>query len=70
MEDDEFFFFLSFFFNNNVHLSHLGYNQKVNKMYKCSLIEFFLSSLDRMIDADGVTGNALELNKENTVSKK
>lgn len=32
--------------------------------------KIFLFLLDRMIDTDGVTGNALELNKENTVSKK
>lgn len=51
-------------------LSYLGYNQKANKMYKRSLTEFFFSSLDRMIDTDGETGNAFELNKENTVSKK
>lgn len=53
------------------HLSYLGYNQKANKMYKCSLNKnkIFLFLLDRMIDTDGVTGNVLELNKENTVSK-
>lgn len=63
-------FFGVFFFADNVHLSYLDYNQKLTKTYKCSLRKFFFSSLDRMIDTDGVTGNALHPNKGNTVSKK
>lgn len=45
----------------------------IRRQIKCTnaaTLRFFFSSLDRMIDTDGVTGNALELNKENTVSKK